>query len=276
MKNLPKIEEMQTLNLMAKSAWQSGFYKSLGGQDAILAIMLLAREYDLPPMQALSGGIWNIQGKIEISARFMNMMIRREGHKLNIERSDEKGCVITGERKDTQETYTASFLEEDAIRAQLVNKQQWLKHPKDMYFARAISTLARKLFPDVIGNSYVEGEGGEIIVNKDSEQPDMNEIIDKYAHSDNITSQLIAERLQMPPALTPSQPPLQESNGIQRELLVKILADTYNCSYDIARQFILMYEEKKGSTEFYKTLKENPKLCEKQIMEFQIAKHMEK
>ena len=215
MKSLPKPEEMTCLLTMAKAAHQSGFYKNIGNQDAILAIMLLAREYDLPPMQALTGGIWNIQGKVEISARFINMMIRAAGHKIKIEESTEKGCKITGERHDTKETYTASFLEEDAKKAQVLNKQPWLKHPKDMYFARAISILGRRLFPDVIGNAYVEDE-----IKDEIEQP------------------------QPGPKLTPAQPPIDATPSLEREDVVKALGDHYNCDYALAREFILEWERK--------------------------------
>lgn len=153
----PKNEEMQTLQVMAKAACNSKFYNNLGGEAGILSIMLLARELNIPPMQALSGGIWNIQGKVEMSARMMNMKIRQAGHELKVTMSDT-ACEVYGKRKDTGEEFTGVFTLKDAERAGCLNKTVWKQYPREMLFARALSLCARILFPDVIGNCYVEGE----------------------------------------------------------------------------------------------------------------------
>ena len=79
---IPTENQLNAIGFMAKQASASKFYASLGGEAGIVSIMLLARELDVPPMQALSGGIWNIQGKVEMSARMMNMKIRQSGHKM--------------------------------------------------------------------------------------------------------------------------------------------------------------------------------------------------
>lgn len=236
---IPDESEMKSLLTMARAAAQSGFYNKLGNIDGILAIMLLAREYDLPPMQALSGGIWNIQGKIEISARFMNLKIRQAGHKIKIERNDTTGCVITGERLDTKETYTATFDKADAERAGVLTKQIWKNYPREMYFARALSLLARFLFPDVIGNAYVEGE---ISDKREDEKP-------------------------IEPVLTPAEAPIVHEVGIDQEKLVERLATHYRCPFSVARDFVTAWEEKRGNTDFYKKLFDNPSVCEKQFAE---------
>lgn len=169
---VPNKETMGVLALMAKSAHLSSFYKNLGGEAGIMAIMLLARELDISPMQALSGGIWNIQGRVVLSSRMMNMKIRQAGHKLDIQNMGAEGCRIAGTRKDTGETMTVSFTKEDALRAGVLGKDVWHKFPREMYFARALSLLARMLFPDVIGNCYVEHE-----ISDDSESDGRPQIV---------------------------------------------------------------------------------------------------
>ena len=154
---IPTEAHINAISFMAKQANSSKFYASLGGEAGIFCIMLLARELDVPLMQSISGGIWNIQGKVEMSARMMNMKIRQSGHKMKIE-SDSQKCTITGIRKDTGEELTVSFTMEDAARAGLNTRDVWKKNPDDMLFARCLSKMARRLFPDVIGNCYVEGE----------------------------------------------------------------------------------------------------------------------
>lgn len=158
MELIPNEEQMKALQAMAKAAHESGYYSKVGSEAGILSIMLLANELGIQPMQALSGGIWNINGKIEISARMMNMKIRQAGHKLEIKELTSEGCVIKGIRKDTGEEYVATFKKNDAERAMVLGKQIWKNYPREMYFARALSILARTLFPDVIGNCYVEHE----------------------------------------------------------------------------------------------------------------------
>lgn len=156
---IPTASDLNTLQIVAKQASQSKFYTSLGGESGIMMILLAARELGIPPMQALNGGIHIIQGKVEISARMMGAMIRKSGHKIIIEESTNEICVLKGVRGDTKETETTSFTIAEAQRAGLVKAGGgWTKYPQDMCFARALSRLARRLFSDVVGIGYVEGE----------------------------------------------------------------------------------------------------------------------
>jgi len=111
------------------------------------------------PMTAIFGGFSNIGGKITMSAELMNSLIRRAGHKLKIEQCDNVACIIIGERADTKETATVSFTLEEARKAGLVKSGgAWEKYTSDMLFARCLSRLRRRLFPDVATRAYVEGE----------------------------------------------------------------------------------------------------------------------
>lgn len=153
---IPSQEEIKSIEIMAQNAHKSKYFDKIGGYEGIFAIAMYAREMGLPIMTSLFGGMQNIQGKITIAPQLMNSMIRKAGHTLEIESSDIK-CTITGTRKDTGESNTASFSIEDAKKAGIY-KNAWEKYPSDMCFARALSRLARRLFPDVIGMAYVEGE----------------------------------------------------------------------------------------------------------------------
>lgn len=156
---IPKKEEIDIYTEIAKHAKDSKFFDKVGGIGGILTLMLYARELGISPMSALFGGLNNIMGKIEISPRMMNTMIRKAGHKLEILQNDDTICKIKGIRHDTGEDYIATFNMDDARRAGLIRSGSgWEKYPSDMLFARCISRLARKLFADVIATSYVEGE----------------------------------------------------------------------------------------------------------------------
>ena len=188
---IPTAHEMQVFQIMARQSASSGFYKSIGGEAQIMAILLSARELGVMPMEALNGGIWNIQGRIEISARLMNKMIRRAGHSLTIKELNTKTCVLSGKRADNGDTFEASFTIEDAQRAGVANRPVWKSYAEDMLFARALSRLARRLFADVIGTAYVEGEIDlkkldEVIVEevKTSNPEDEEEFLSSFGDDD--------------------------------------------------------------------------------------------
>lgn len=155
---IPTDTEIKAIEYMAKNAKASKFFETLGGECAIVSMMLYAREIGVPLMQCLFGGMNSIQGKIELSPRLMNNMIRKAGHQIHIVKCDDNGCILKGIRKDTGEIYECSYSMQDAAKAGLSNKTNWKNHPSDMCFARCISRLGRRLFADVIGESYVQDE----------------------------------------------------------------------------------------------------------------------
>jgi hypothetical protein len=154
---MPSQQEFQMLQVIAKNAQDSGLYSGVGQQAKIFMVLLAARELGVSPMLALNGGIWNINGKIEISARLMNGLIRRAGHSIKIVISNDTHCTLLGTRSDG-DSFECSFNMDDAIKAGLAGGNVWKKYPADMLYNRCMSRLARRLFSDVIGNSYVEGE----------------------------------------------------------------------------------------------------------------------
>lgn len=155
---IPTQDEVKAIEVMTKHAVDSKYVEKLGGFAGVFSIAMYARELGIPVMTALFGGMSNILGKITISPQLMNSMIRKAGHKMEID-SNEQRCIIKGFRKDTGESCTVSFSVEEARKAGIYKDGGgWAKYPSDMCFARALSRLARRLFPDVIGNAYVEGE----------------------------------------------------------------------------------------------------------------------
>ena len=161
---IPTKEELDIIQVMAKTAAESKYFDRMGGVAAIFSIALNAREMGIPVMTALHGGLVVVMGKVTMSAEMMNNLIRQKGHRLEILEASSSVCRIKGTRKDTGESYSCSFSMEDAKKAGL-NKSGggYDKHTDDMLFARCISKLKRRLFPDVATKAYVEGElDGEI------------------------------------------------------------------------------------------------------------------
>lgn len=176
---VPTREELDSYKVIATVAASNPHWRKLGGGGSeetiiatILSVMLMARELGVPPIQAVSGGINNIQGKFEISARIMNMLMRKHGHQLQVNVLTNEICKVWGKRRDTGEEMEATYHIEEASRAGLIRDGGgWKKNPQDMLFARAISRLARRLCPDCIGGCYVEGELQETILKQSVEAP---------------------------------------------------------------------------------------------------------
>lgn len=189
---IPSDHEMMVYTTMAKQAVTSKMYKGIGDESGVMMIMLSARELGIPAMSALNGGLNIIQGKVEISARMMNALIRKAGHQITVKESTNSSCTLVGKRCDTGETLTASFSVAEAQLAGLVKQGGgWTKWPKDMCFARALSRLARQLFSDVIGIGYVEGEiraaEAEIIIPEEIHHEEVEtvseaDLIQSYLH----------------------------------------------------------------------------------------------
>lgn len=153
----PTVVTVQETMTLCQMLMQTPHYKKMG-QEGIFAVVQKAKSIGVDPLDALNGGFYFVQGKVELTSTMMNDLIRRKGHSITKDKkSDDKICILHGKRADTGDTWSESFSIEDAKTAGIY-RNQWLKYPKDMLFARALSRLARQLFPDVIKGCYVDGE----------------------------------------------------------------------------------------------------------------------
>ena len=125
----------------------------------ILAALMYGRELGIGPMTALQG-ITVIDGKPSMSAQLIGALIRRAGHKITAE-STEQGATVTITRTDGTE-HRGTFTMADAQRAGLVRPNSgWTKYPKDMCYARAMTQAARHGAQDVLaGVVYTPEELG--------------------------------------------------------------------------------------------------------------------
>ncbi len=149
--------ELTTALTLSRKLSETKHYQKLG-ETGIFVVVSKAISTGLNVLDALNGGMYYVGGKVELSANTMNYLIRAQGHSIQIDpKSDATKCILIGKRADNGDTMTASFSIEDAKKAGIY-KNSWLTYPEDMLFARALSRLARRLFPDVIKGCYTEGE----------------------------------------------------------------------------------------------------------------------
>lgn len=183
--NFPSQVELQSISLIARTAQASGLYGGVGGEAKIMMVLLAAKELGMGPCVALNGGIWNINGKIEVSSRLMNGMIRKAGHSITVIQSDNRICTLKGKRNDG-DTFECSFTIDEAAQAGLASRDVWKKYTSDMLYNRCMSRLARRLFPDVIGTAYVEGEIRESQEVEKLQQAECEDVTNT-SHPDEIT-----------------------------------------------------------------------------------------
>jgi hypothetical protein len=166
--------EMKYFRDICKTCMASGKYGAEMNEATMLNIMLTAKDLGISPLKAINGGFYIVNGKISMSTTIMADRIRSAGHSIKILDNTSKSCTLFGTRKDNGDTCKIEYTMEDAQIAGLTNSPTWKKHPKAMLYNRAMSMLARMLFPDVVGNAYSEDEGHEIQGLPPSKRPDID------------------------------------------------------------------------------------------------------
>lgn len=152
------LSELKNTQEICSSLMKMPYYQKIG-QEGIVAIVGTAKSLGINPVQALMGGLYFVKGKVEMAARMMAGLIRSKKHSITRDgKSNDNICILHGKRADNGDMWTESFSIEEAERAGLTKNAVWSNFRRDMLYARALSRLARQLFPDVIGNCYVEGE----------------------------------------------------------------------------------------------------------------------
>lgn len=153
------LTELKNTQEMCALLMKTAHYSKMG-QEGIFAIVETAKSLGIDPRQALGGGLYFVRGKVEMSARMMNALIRSKKHSVTRDkRSNDEICILHGKRADNSDSWSESFSVAEAKRAGIYKENgPWGTYTRDMLFARALSRLARQLFPDIIGNTFVEGE----------------------------------------------------------------------------------------------------------------------
>jgi hypothetical protein len=156
------LRDVETMQRMCQSLLKTKHYQNLG-EAGVFAIVQKAKSLNINALEALNGGLYYLQGKVGMSSEMMASLIRQKGHSIvKDQKSDNSVCILHGKRVDNADTWTVSFSMEDARRAGLA-KNMYDKYPSIMLYNRAMSMLARQLFPDVIkGAGYTLDELIEI------------------------------------------------------------------------------------------------------------------
>lgn len=178
--------EIEQTDKMCSLLMKTPHYQKMG-QEGIFAIVSKAKSLGVNPLEALNGGLYFVQGKVGMSSEMMASLIRQAGHSIvKDEKSNNTVCILKGKRADNSDTWTITFSMEDAKRAGIA-KMMYDKYPAIMLYNRAMSMLARQLFPDVIkGAGYTHDELREIARSKESAHVNVQELkeaIVEFSHN---------------------------------------------------------------------------------------------
>lgn len=145
---------------LTKPMFEARIYPQYPNREAMLAVMLDARERGIPMCAALRSA-YIVKGRVGWSAAFFAGLVLSSGKadffELVPESCDETKAAVRFKRKGRAEGLH-KFTIEDARKAGYLQSNMWEKEPKAMLRAAAVRTAARAYFPDVTSGMYMPDE----------------------------------------------------------------------------------------------------------------------
>lgn len=146
-------EAMKLAEIIAKSSLCPKAYKDRPG-DVLIAVQMGA-EVGLSPMQAVQNiavingqpSIWGDAALALVKASPSFEYIDEKTFGIWPDKNTIASCIVKRKRQPAIER---KFSHENAVRAQLLNKDNWMKYPERMLQMRARSWALRDMFPDVL------------------------------------------------------------------------------------------------------------------------------
>lgn len=159
-KQVDVFSELEQTQKICSALMRTPHYAKIG-EVGIYALVNKAKSMGMNPLDALNGGMYFVQGKVEMSGQSMLALIRSKGHSVSMDpKSTNTHVKMYGKRADNGDSWNVEFSIEDAKRAGIY-KNTWEKYPKTMCTWRCVSMLGRFLFSDILHGVYVQGEISE-------------------------------------------------------------------------------------------------------------------
>ncbi len=210
--SLPSESEFASMMAQAQAFVESGLMPpSIQNAAAAVVMIQKGRELRVPPMQAMTS-IHVIKGKPAISAELMLALIYRDSPQSDIvfKELTRERCVIHARRKPTDPWQEFSFDQQDVQLAGLGGNHN--TYPRAMKKARAITEMARTMFPDIImGCSYTPEELGANL-DIDGNVIDADVVTDQPANISDRSKPSVP-----PPASTGGPGPINHNQGQEKK-----------------------------------------------------------
>jgi len=154
--------EMEQLQLLIDSKVLPANVKTI---EQAFAIAQFGKDLGMKPMQAFHQ-VYSIQGRLALSSKGLGAMLWANGIQYKtlqdfekVDKGDGKSDFITTiEFYRGKVTDRASFYWSDAVRAGWTTKDNWVKMPKHMLYARCLALGAQRIAPDKILGLYTVEE----------------------------------------------------------------------------------------------------------------------
>ena len=128
---------------------ESGYFEDARQASQAIVKVLAGQELGFGPISSMTG-IYIVKGRVTLSANLIAAAIGRSEHYgYSVGELTEERCEITFLR-DGEIIGISEFSFEDAKRAGLLHGDNWVKYPRNMLFARALTNGAKWYCPDVM------------------------------------------------------------------------------------------------------------------------------
>jgi hypothetical protein len=179
-KQLPSVpqNEMEQLQLLIDSKALPSNIKTI---EQAFTIAQFGKDLGMKPMQAFHQ-VYSIQGRLALSSKGLGALLWANGISYKtiqdfetVEENGKKDFITTIEFYRNGIVDRASFRWSDAVRAGWTTKDNWIKMPKHMLYARALALGAQRIAPDKILGLYTVEEmvdvtnTKEVIINEEGE-----------------------------------------------------------------------------------------------------------
>jgi hypothetical protein len=159
--------EMEQLQLLIDSKVLPSNIKTI---EQAFAIAQYGKDLGMKPMQAFHQ-IYSIQGRLALSSKALGALMWRNGISMKtikdgelVVRGVDSNGVEIKDRVTTIEFYrgnvteTTNFYWSDAVKAGWTTKDNWVKMPKHMLYARCLALGANRIAPDMLLGLYTVEE----------------------------------------------------------------------------------------------------------------------
>jgi hypothetical protein len=129
--------------------------RAVSTPEQAFTIILAGKELGLSAMQSLRA-VHVIEGKPTLAADLQVALVKRSPtcRYFRMVKSDDKAAVYETQRDGDPEPTRLAFTIEEAQRAKLTGKDNWMKYPAAMLRARCASALARIVYPELVMGVY--------------------------------------------------------------------------------------------------------------------------
>jgi hypothetical protein len=158
------IRTMDDVERAARAMVASGFFADSKQMAQAVVKILAGQELGFGPFASMTG-VNIIQNKPVLAANLMANAVKRQGkYNYRVTRLDDTGCELAF-LENGQEVGKSKFDEDDAKKAGLLQKDNWKKYPRNMYFARSLSNGQKWYAPDVFNGAtvYTPDELGAVV-----------------------------------------------------------------------------------------------------------------